>query len=122
MRFGGRQIAIVNAWLHRITGAIIGSLFRISNKEISMNRLLVIGCILLLSACSVEPGSEKWCAAKKEQPKSEWSGGDAKTFATSCLLESTTIGSEKWCEDLAEKPKGEWTADEIAGYAKHCVI
>lgn len=87
-----------------------------------MNRFLVISCILLLTACSVEPGSEKWCAAKKEQPKSEWTGEDAKTYAKSCLLESTTIGSEKWCEDLAEKPKGEWTADEAAGYAKHCVI
>lgn len=87
-----------------------------------MNRLLAIGCILLLGACSVEPGSEKWCAAKKEQPKSEWSGSDAKTFAMNCLLESTTIGSEKWCEDLSGKPKGDWTADEAAAYAKHCVI
>jgi hypothetical protein len=92
------------------------------NQEIPVNRILAIGCILFLSACSVEPGSEKWCAAKKEQPKSEWSASDAKTFATNCLLESTTIGSEKWCEDLSGKPKGEWTADEAAAYAKHCVI
>jgi len=87
-----------------------------------MKRLLVIGGILLLSACSAEPGSEKWCAAKKEQPKSEWTGSDAATFAKNCLLESTTIGSEKWCENLSGKPKGDWTADEGAAYAKHCVI
>ena len=87
-----------------------------------MKYLLVVGSALLLSACSVEPGSEKWCAAKKEQPKSEWTGSDAKTFAAKCLLESTTIGSEKWCEDLKAKDKGEWTADEAKGYAKNCVM
>ncbi len=108
-------------WLDRITNEILAVRFH-DNQEISVNRLLAIGCILLLSACSVEPGSEKWCAAKKEQPKSEWSASDAKTFATNCLLESTTIGSEKWCEDLSGKPKGDWTADEAAAYAKHCVI
>jgi hypothetical protein len=87
-----------------------------------MKTLLVIGSVLLLSACSVEPGSEKWCAAKKEQPKSEWTGDDAATFAKSCIFESTTIGSEKWCADLDEKPKGEWTADEAKSYAKNCVM
>ena len=83
-----------------------------------MRRFLAIGGILLLGACSAEPGSEKWCAAKKDQPKSEWTGSDAATYARKCLLDSTTIGSEAWCEDLSEKPKGEWTGDE----AKHCVL
>ena len=87
-----------------------------------MKRVLVIAGLLLLGACAAEPGSEKWCAEKKEQPKSEWTGSDAATFAKSCLLESTTIGSEAWCEDLAGKPKGEWTTDETKGYAKHCVL
>lgn len=87
-----------------------------------MKKFLMIISIMLVSACSAEPGSDKWCAAKKEQPKSEWTGSDAKTFAKSCLLESTTIGSEKWCEDLDGKDKGEWTADEATSYAKHCIM
>jgi len=78
--------------------------------------------VLLLAGCAAEPGSEKWCQQKKDQPKTEWTAADAGTFAKSCVFESTTIGSEKWCEGLADRPKGEWTADEAASYAKHCVL
>lgn len=84
--------------------------------------LLLTAGILALTACSAEPGSEKWCAEKKEQPKSEWTGSDAATFARNCLLESTTVGSDAWCENLAGKPKGKWTGDEAKAYAKHCVM
>ena len=87
-----------------------------------MRRILVISSILFLVACTAEPGSEKWCAAKKEQPKSEWSGSDAATYARRCLVDGSAVGSEKWCEDLSDQPKGEWTADETATFAKHCVI
>jgi hypothetical protein len=87
-----------------------------------MRRILVIACALLLGACSVEPGSEKWCEQKKEQSKSEWTSSDAITFASNCLLESSTIGSKEWCEDLSDKPKGEWSANETTSYAKHCII
>ena len=83
--------------------------------------LFAITCFAL-GACSVEPGSEKWCESKKEQPKSEWSMDDAATYAKHCLLDSSTVGSKDWCENLADKPKGEWTADEAASYAKHCVL
>lgn len=83
---------------------------------------LIIASVLLLSACSVEPGSEKWCEQKKEQSKSEWTSSDAMTFASNCLLDSTTIGSKQWCDDLSDKPKGEWTANETASYTKHCII
>lgn len=87
-----------------------------------MRLLIVLGGLALLSACSVEPGSETWCQQKADQPKSEWSSSDAITYARNCILESTTIGSKDWCADLAKKPKGEWTADDAASYAKHCVI
>ena len=87
-----------------------------------MKRILLIGGIILLGACSPEPGSEKWCEEKKDQPKSEWTGSDAATFAKNCILESTTIGSEEWCKDLKKKPKGDWSANEAASYAKHCVM
>ena len=87
-----------------------------------MRHILLIGGILLLTACSVEPGSEKWCDIKKDQPKTEWTGSDAITFARNCLLEGSAVGSANWCKDLSEKPKGEWSADDAATYAKHCVI
>ena len=75
-----------------------------------MKSLILASTALLLLACSAEPGSEKWCAEKEEQPKTEWSAADAGTYA------------EKWCKKRAEKPKGDWTADEAASYAKHCVL
>ena len=87
-----------------------------------MKRLLIAGSILLLVACSAEPGSEKWCAAKKEQPKSEWTASDAGTYTKNCLIDGTEVGSERWCEDLAGNPKGDWTASETKTYAKHCVM
>jgi len=87
-----------------------------------MKRVLAITSMLLLAACSAEPGSEKWCAAKKEQPKTEWSGSDVATYTKNCLIDGTEVGSEDWCEDLAGKPKGDWTATETKTYAKHCVM
>jgi hypothetical protein len=87
-----------------------------------MIRTLLLSSILLVSACSLEPGSEKWCALKKEQAKSEWTGSDTVTYAKNCLFDGSAVGSDNWCEDMAQKPKGEWTADEATGYAKHCVI
>ena len=87
-----------------------------------MKRLILISSILVLAACSTEPGSEKWCETKKEQPKSEWTGSDAATYAKNCIIDGMEVGSEEWCEDLSGKPKGDWTASEASSYAKHCVI
>jgi len=87
-----------------------------------VTRFILVGCTLLLAACSAEPGSEKWCEQKKEQPKSEWSASDALTYTRNCVIDGMAVGSESWCEDLSEKPKGEWTANETASYTKHCVL
>ena len=87
-----------------------------------MKTIPVLAGIALIAACSAEPGSEKWCAAKKEQPKTEWSGSDMATYTKNCLIDGTEVGSEDWCEDLAGKPKGDWTATETKTYAKHCVM
>ena len=87
-----------------------------------MKRLLILSSVLALAACAPEPGTEKWCAAKQEQPKSEWTGPDAATYAKNCIIDGMEVGSDKWCEDLAGKPKGEWTGDEASTYAKNCVM
>ena len=87
-----------------------------------MKKLLLLSSALLLTACAAEPGSEKWCEAKKEQPKSEWTMDDAGIFTKNCIIDGMEVGSEKWCEDLAGKPKGDWSASEASSYAKHCVM
>jgi Protein of unknown function (DUF3012) len=87
-----------------------------------MKTIPVLASIALIAACSAEPGSEKWCAAKEEQPKSEWSTSDVATYTRNCLIDGTAVGSESWCEDLSETPKGEWSAEDAATYAKHCVL
>mgnify|MGYP001563117206 FL=1 len=87
-----------------------------------MRTIVILGCASLLAACSVEPGSEKWCEQMSEKPKSEWSMDEAGTYASRCVIDSRTIGSEEWCAKLEEKPKGDWTASEAADYAKHCVM
>lgn len=87
-----------------------------------MKTIPVLACILLLAACSAEPGSEKWCTAKEAQSKSEWSTSDLATYTRNCLIDGTEVGSQSWCEDMDDTPKGEWTADDTATYAKHCVL
>ena len=86
-------------------------------------RLLILAIsVVLLTACSIEPGSEKWCKAKSDLSKSEWTTDDAKTFALHCIFDSQTIGSKEWCKNLDDKAKGEWTTNEATDYAKHCVL
>ena len=87
-----------------------------------MRTLKIIASLIVLGACSAEPGSEKWCKQKEEQPKSEWNMSDASTYAKNCLIDGMAVGSQGWCEDLEQKPKGEWTANEAASYAKYCVM
>ena len=87
-----------------------------------MRWLLMISSVLLLAACSMEPGSENWCALKEEQAKSEWSASDAVTFARHCLLDGTAVGSRQWSQDMTDRTKADWTANDTASYAKHCII
>lgn len=87
-----------------------------------MRLIALIASVLFLSACSVEPGSEKWCAQMEEKSKTEWTFDEGKTYASHCLIDSRTIGSEAWCAELEEKPKADWTAGEAADYAKNCVM
>ncbi len=87
-----------------------------------MKKIVILASALVISACSVEPGSEKWCQQKGETPKSEWTMSDATTYAKNCVIDGMEVGSEKWCADLEEKPKGEWTANESTTYAKHCIM
>ena len=87
-----------------------------------MRTIALVSVALLLAACEPEPGTERWCKAMDEKPKSDWSLDDAGTYASRCVMDSRTIGSEEWCAKLEEKDKEDWTAGEAADYAQHCVI
>ncbi|MCP3667205.1 MAG: DUF3012 domain-containing protein [Gammaproteobacteria bacterium] len=43
-------------------------------------------CLVMISACSPEIGSEKWCENIKEKPKADWSTNDAANFTKHCIL------------------------------------
>ena len=86
-----------------------------------MRSLIILGCASLLAACSVEPGSEKWCEQMDNKSKSEWPMDDGKSVASRCVIDSRTIGSEEWCAKLVETRMGVGTAREAADYAKLCV-
>ena len=87
-----------------------------------MKILIAATLVLFLSACSADPGSERWCAQLKDKNKSDWTVDEGLTYGKHCLLDSQTIGSDEWCEDLKNKDKGDWTNEENMDYAKHCVI
>ena len=58
-----------------------------------MNNLLkviqissIIIALNLLTACSPEVGSEKWCAQMKEKPKGDWTANEAADYTKHCLF------------------------------------
>ena len=58
------------------------------------NKSAIVGLsgafILMLSACTAEVGSEKWCAAMKDKPQGEWTANEASDYAKNCLLKQQT--------------------------------
>lgn len=88
-----------------------------------LKKVAPFAAAILLTACGGSgPGTEKWCAAKKEEPKSQWTMDDAKIYAQKCVIDGTAIGSDEWCAKMKEKGKDDLTVEEAADYAKHCVI
>ena len=78
-----------------------------------LKKALVISSVTLLTACGGSgPGTEKWCAAKKEEPKSQWTMEDGKIYAQKCLIDGAAIGSEEWCAKRKEKDKERRSAGE----------
>jgi len=83
--------------------------------------LFLILAVVMLSACTDEVGSVKWCSQLKEKPKSEWTTDNAVNFTKYCVFQNE-IGSKQWCKGMNEKPKGDWTGNEALEYAKYCII
>ncbi len=48
--------------------------------------LIMLTSLFLISACSPEVGSEKWCEQLKQKPKGDWSSNEAADFAKNCVF------------------------------------
>lgn len=42
--------------------------------------------LMLITACSPEVGSDRWCAAMSDKPKGEWTANEVADYAKHCLL------------------------------------
>jgi len=42
---------------------------------------------LLISGCTSDVGSDRWCAALSNKPKANWSEGDAADYTRHCIAE-----------------------------------
>lgn len=42
--------------------------------------------MLLVTGCSPEIGSEKWCAKMKEKPNGDWTQTETVEFAKNCIF------------------------------------
>lgn len=52
-----------------------------------MKKILLLSLLsVLLTACSAEVGSEKWCDNLKEKSKGDWTANEATGFAKHCLF------------------------------------
>ena len=47
--------------------------------------VLLVAC-WLVSSCSPEVGSEKWCKNLEEKAKGDWTANEAKDYATHCIF------------------------------------
>ena len=47
---------------------------------------LLLSAFVLLSACSPEVGSEKWCQNLKEKPKGDWTANEVADYAKHCVF------------------------------------
>ena len=43
-------------------------------------------CLIFLSACAAEIGSEKWCEQMKEKAKGDWTANEMTDYAKHCIF------------------------------------
>jgi hypothetical protein len=91
-----------------------------------VRKLAIITCLVsplvVLSACAPEVGSDEWCGALKEKPKSDWTASEAGDYTKYCVLGVAEPGSDEWCEKMKGKSDDDMTVEEAKTYAKHCLI
>ena len=52
----------------------------------SIQILMFLFSLVVLSACAPEVGSEKWCTQMKEKPKGDWTANEAADFTKHCIF------------------------------------
>lgn len=77
--------------------------------------------LLAVSACKDEVGTQDWCDAMDQTPKTEWNAQTAVDYAKHCVI-LDAVGSEAWCNQLEDKPKADWSTNDAASYTKHCIF
>lgn len=82
----------------------------------------LVGSMVVLSACAPEVGSDEWCDALKDKPKSEWSMSEAGDYTKYCVFGVAEPGSDEWCEKMKDKSDDDMTLGDAKTYAKHCLI
>ena len=79
--------------------------------------LLVSFASLAVAACSAEPGSSRWCAAKAGEERKEWTIANWDEFSELCF----EVGSEDWCDVREAMPKDDWGLKDVGAFALHCM-
>ena len=82
----------------------------------------LVSLLVILSACEPGVGSDEWCGALKEKPKSDWTASEAGDYTKYCVLGVAEPGSDEWCEKMKGKSDDDMTVEEAKTYAKHCLI
>jgi hypothetical protein len=82
----------------------------------------LVSLIAFLSACAPTTGSDEWCEALKQKPKSDWTANEAGDYTKYCVLGVAEPGSDEWCEKMKGKSDDDMTVEEAKIYAKHCLI
>lgn len=63
------------------------TLWKETNKSSAVKILLLGVCLMGLSACAPEVGSEGWCKNMAEKPKGDWTTNEALDYAENCLID-----------------------------------
>ena len=88
----------------------------------SVTIVCLVSLIVFLSACAPATGSDEWCEALKQKPKSDWTAGEAGDYTKYCLLGVAEPGSDEWCAKMKGKSDDDMTVEEAKIYARHCLV
>ncbi len=54
---------------------------------VTVQMLVMAGCLASLAACAPEVGSKRWCAMMRDKSRGDWTANEALDFARHCVLD-----------------------------------
>lgn len=51
-----------------------------------MKKLVLLGLLAFVAACSPEVGSDAWCEQIDKKPKGDWTANEASDYAKHCVF------------------------------------